>query len=49
MCIYLSRNTDASMRPDAIDRDTGRDCGRTVDVGSSVGASMIRLKGLRTS
>ncbi len=46
---YLSRGADASTRPDASDRDTGRGCGRTVDVGSGVdGAGMIRLKGLRT-
>ena len=31
---YLFRSADASSRPDIGDRDTGRGCGRTVDVGS---------------
>ena len=43
---YLFRSADASSRPDIGDRDTGRGCGRMVDVGS--GFSGAQLKGLRT-
>ena len=46
---YSSLGVDESTRSDASDRDTGRGCGRTVDVGSDAGgAGRTRLKGLRT-
>ena len=47
---YLSRGDDASTRPDTGDVDTGRGCGRMVDVGNVGfgGTGMIQLKELRT-
>ena len=47
---YLSRDADASTGPHASDLDTGRGCGKKVDVCRGVGgASITQLKGLRTS